>query len=94
MHPPASGSVYEPYRENIVLRLERSQAAGAMPTEEAARIVADAVLKEDPPKYLTFAPLSTTIGLLRWLPRAFLLDIFWKKLSKVPGPTIESKKDA
>jgi 1-acylglycerone phosphate reductase len=86
VYPPSPESPYAPYQENIATRLQRSQAGDAWPAERAAKVVVDAALKPEPPKYLTFAPFSMTTWILSWFSRTVVLNLMWKQLSKVAAP--------
>jgi len=75
-------SLYKAYLDQIVRRMSASQAAGTMPTEDFAREVVNKVLAEKPPRYLTLGGRAWVFSLLKWLPRRWALNYFWRMFSK------------
>ena len=75
-------SLYKPYLPDIIARIELSQGADAMPTKEYARRVVGKTLQSKPPRYMTLGGKSWTYAVLKWLPRGFVLWMFWRMFTK------------
>jgi short-subunit dehydrogenase len=78
--PP--NSLYADYLENILNRLHASQASNRMPTDAFAELVVTKALQTKPPTYLTAGGNSMLFALLRWLPRAWVLFLMWRKFGR------------
>ena len=55
-----------------------------MDTDSFAQRVVDDVLRPNPPRYLTLAPLARTWSFFEWLPRAWILQYVWKVQAEGP----------
>ncbi|EMD42280.1 hypothetical protein CERSUDRAFT_110808 [Gelatoporia subvermispora B] len=73
-----SDSIYLPWREKILRRIELSQGAASMPTEIFADKVVRAVLKEKPPRYMTLGGHARWFSFLKRWPRGYLLRYLWR----------------
>ncbi|EIN14016.1 oxidoreductase [Punctularia strigosozonata HHB-11173 SS5] len=77
----ASDSLYKPYLDHIIARINYSQGRGSMPTQKMAEQVVTAALSKKLPRYITMGGNSTIVHLLAWFPRGLVLWLFWKKFS-------------
>ncbi|PCH34059.1 oxidoreductase [Wolfiporia cocos MD-104 SS10] len=82
---PQPDSFYGGYLDSMVQHIGLSRSPHAMPSEEFARRVVTAVLQKNPPRYMTLASASTIFQILQWLPRGFVLWLFWKLLVGKPA---------
>jgi len=74
-------SIYGAFLPSIVMRMHASQGPKAMPTDDFARKIVSNVLKEKPPSYISIGGNSTIFSVLKWLPRAFVLWLMWRRYS-------------
>ncbi|OCH95693.1 NAD-P-binding protein [Obba rivulosa] len=73
-----SDSIYSPWRERILRRIELSQGAASMPTELFAEKVVRAVLKDTPPRYMVLGGHARWFSFLGRWPRGYLLRYLWR----------------
>jgi len=77
-----STSLYKAYLDKIIFRLNSSQAEGTMENGQFAKqVVAEALRRGGPRRYLTLGKFSGTMKVLEWLPRGFVLWLFWRRLA-------------
>jgi hypothetical protein len=84
-HVPApADTLYTAHRANIHARLSISQNAESVPTDVFARKTVDALLKPNPPRFMSMAPRRRGWGIfiLGWLPRSMRLNLTWDMYSK------------
>lgn len=80
-----SDSLYRHYMRSMSARvLHQTQGSSAMPVEEFAREVALAGLGHTPPRYMTLGGQSTLYQILKWVPRTFVLQLFWSRVGADP----------
>jgi hypothetical protein len=91
--PPPADTLYAAHRASIHARLSISQNAESIPSDVFARKTVDALLKRDPPRFMSMAPRRRGWGIfiLGWLPRSMRLDWTWDMYSK---PSKAVKKPA
>lgn len=75
--------LYHKYLKNVLDRITASQVGGSMPTEEFSTTVAAASLSTSPPRYMTMGGSSTIFQILLWLPRTWVLRLFWRQWTAV-----------
>ncbi|KAL0951483.1 hypothetical protein HGRIS_008170 [Hohenbuehelia grisea] len=75
-------SLYGAFLHNMIDRMNVSQGAHSMPTEVFVRKVVANALKEKPPAYITLGGNAKLFSFLKWLPRAFVLWIMWRRYSR------------
>lgn len=73
------GSLYKPFLDPMIKLIDMSQN-GAMPSEEFARRVVKAALRQKPPRYMSMGAASGIFAFFMWLPRTFVLWLLWKIL--------------
>ncbi|TDL28242.1 oxidoreductase [Rickenella mellea] len=78
--PPAS--LYKQYLDQIVQRMYTSQGQGSMPTAAFARQVVSKAMRSQPPRYVMLGGPTYLYTLLKWMPRAFVLWLMWRKFSQ------------
>ncbi len=83
-------SLYHDYIDSILTKLNMSQGKSAMPTRTFSQKVVSAILKAKPPRYLTLAAMSGVFKVLQWLPRGWVLRLFWRYLGE--GPRLAAQK--
>ena len=74
-------SRYKAFVNQIVRRVWESQSPGAMPAEEFARKMVATSVSARPPRYLILGGFSTRYWLLTWFPKAWILNLSWKRFS-------------
>ncbi|GBE80727.1 NADPH-dependent 1-acyldihydroxyacetone phosphate reductase [Sparassis crispa] len=70
-------SLYKPYVDAIIMRVNVSQQR-AMSAEEFARRVVGAAIAHRPPRYMTLGTSSFLFAIFKWLPRGWVLGRLWK----------------
>ena len=86
-----AGTLYAAYADAVLAKLTMGQRSSPTPTDVFSRQVVDAVLRKPaPPRYLTLASMSTTYWILRWFPRTWVLNLFWKRMGD--GPRLAAQK--
>lgn len=75
-------SLYKPYLANIMDRIYSSQGPYSMPAEIFAKRVVAKALQKNPPLYMSLGGHSLLLTILKWLPRAAVLTIMWRRFSK------------
>ncbi|KAI0073942.1 NAD(P)-binding protein [Panus rudis PR-1116 ss-1] len=76
-------TIYKDYIPQIMRRISASQSSSnTMPTDEFARRVVQAVIKKNPPRYMSLGGNSTMFALFKWLPKALVLGYLWRMFSK------------
>lgn len=78
--PP--NSLYTAYLPNILKRVYASQTPDTMPTEAFAKLVVSKALHPTPSLYLLAGGKTWLFGLMRWLPKSWVLFIMWREYSK------------
>ncbi|PIL31415.1 hypothetical protein GSI_06116 [Ganoderma sinense ZZ0214-1] len=76
--------LYSDYFTSAGTTLAASFGRTAMDTNTFAQRVVDDVLRPNPPRYLTLAPLARTWSFFEWLPRAWVLQYVWKVQAEGP----------
>ena len=76
--PPTT--MYKHYEAKLIQRMNISQGAGSMDTNEFARQVVTKALLVSPPPYMSLGGNSTRFYLLQWLPRQYALGMIYKAL--------------
>ncbi|KAI9068709.1 NAD-P-binding protein [Trametes sanguinea] len=84
-------SLYTEYIDSILAKLTISQRNNPMSAEQFSQQVVSAVLKPQPPRYMTLASMSGIYRVLRWLPRTWVLNMFWRRLGE--GPRLSALKN-
>ncbi|CDO73057.1 hypothetical protein BN946_scf185007.g111 [Trametes cinnabarina] len=84
-------SLYADYIDSLFAKLTVSQRNDPMPADVFARRVVGAVLKPTPPRYMTLASMSGMYRVLRWLPRTWVLNWFWRRFGE--GPRLAAQKN-
>ncbi|KII94107.1 hypothetical protein PLICRDRAFT_153462 [Plicaturopsis crispa FD-325 SS-3] len=77
-------SLYSGYFEQIRARVNLSQTGGAMDTDVFAERVAAKALASKPPVYVTLGGSAWVFGVLRWVPRVWVLGYMWRRFSRKP----------
>ncbi|KAI0095212.1 oxidoreductase [Irpex rosettiformis] len=72
-------SLYKSYADAIIKRVMLSQGSNAMTAEEMAKLVVTKTLSKSPPQYMTMGGSSFAFSIFLWLPRAFVLNLLWKR---------------
>jgi len=76
-------SLYKAYMKQIIGRMYASQEAGvSMPTETFAQLAVKKILATNPPLYVILGGNTLVFSLLRWMPRAFVLWLVWRRFSQ------------
>lgn len=75
-------SLYTAYLPNILKRVYASQSPTTMPTEAFAKLVVSKALHPTPPLYLLAGGNTWLFGLMKWLPKSWVLFIMWREYSK------------
>lgn len=76
-------SLYKAYMKQIIGRMYASQEAGvSMPTETFAQLAVKKILATNPPLYVILGGNTLVFSLLRWMPRAFVLWLIWRRFSQ------------
>ncbi|OSD03376.1 NAD-P-binding protein [Trametes coccinea BRFM310] len=84
-------SLYSAYIDSMLAKLTMSQRGNSMPAEQFSQQVVSAVLKPQPPRYMTLASMSGMYKVLKWLPRTWVLNMFWRRLGE--GPRLAALKN-
>ena len=71
-------SLYTGYLHKIMERLYSSQGKHSLPTDVFARSVVSKALRKEPPSYLTVGARTVIFAILKWLPRALVLNLMWR----------------
>ena len=80
----AEYSFYSPWRASMIARINHTQGADApTPKQFAARVVR-AVLRHDPPRYLSLGAGAWINTVLQWFPRGLVLWLMWKAVAGSP----------
>lgn len=74
--------LYKAFDEKVRARALLSQSPRSTPSEEFARAAAEVILRENPPAWFTYGPLSTTMAILYHMP-IFLKDFLMRKIMKL-----------
>ena len=86
-------SLYKDYVDSVLKRLTMSQENNPLPTDVFARTTVDAVLRPGgPPRYMSLGKLSGWYRVFEWLPRGWVLDMFWNWLCEGPKKAARKKK--
>ena len=80
-------SLYKRFLPDMLARIELSQGADSMPTKDYAKQVVDKTLRKSPPRYMLLGGKTWTYAVLKWLPRGFVLWLFWRMFSKLGRAT-------
>ncbi|KAI0639988.1 NAD-P-binding protein [Trametes polyzona] len=83
-------SLYADYMDAILTKLNLSQGSNSMPADKFSQKVVGAVLKPQPPRYMTLAAMSRIYRVLLWFPRGWVLRLFWRRLGE--GPRLAAQK--
>ena len=75
---PPPDTLYAKYLDKILARQNISQSS-PMPTDVFAEQVVTKALAPNPPSYMTLGKGSMLFRFLVWLPRKWVLSIFWKR---------------
>ena len=75
-------TLWSAYKPAILKKLELVQENKPTPADVFSRQVVRAVLKPNPPRYLTLAKTSGLYRVLQWLPRGLVLGFLWKKIGE------------
>ncbi|EGN94610.1 hypothetical protein SERLA73DRAFT_188587 [Serpula lacrymans var. lacrymans S7.3] len=76
-------SLYKPYIDKIIARMNISQSKGALDTDEFAKTVVSKILSPSPPTYYSLGKNTVRISFLKWLPRALALWLTWRSIGKI-----------
>lgn len=71
-------SLYKPWFDSMVSRLNRIQGSSSLSAEGFAQRVVKQVLKPNPPRYMTLGTGATANAILQWFPRAFVCWLMWR----------------
>ncbi|KAH9849288.1 NAD-P-binding protein [Lenzites betulinus] len=85
-------TLYADYIDSIMAKLEISQGPKSMPTKELAQRVVAATLSPKPPRYMTLAANSMYYRIFKWLPRGWVLRMFWDRFGAVDETAAEKKR--
>jgi len=77
-----SDSLYTPYLENIIERMNASQSKASMPTAVFAKKLVVKALEIKPPAYITIGGEVLFFSIFKWLPRAWVFSLLWARFSK------------
>lgn len=70
---------YGAWRDTIAERIAFGQdGAGAIPVQDFAWHVVREVLREQPPRYVSYGALCWMDAILAWLPRLWVMVIMWR----------------
>ena len=75
-------TLWSAYKPAILKKLELVQENKPTPADVFSRQVVRAVLKPNPPRYLTLAKTSGLYRVFQWLPRGLVLGFLWKKIGE------------
>ncbi|KAI9068708.1 NAD-P-binding protein [Trametes sanguinea] len=85
-------SLYADYVDSILTKLTASQRGNPTPADVFSKQVVGAVLKPNPPRYLTLARMSGVFWLFTWLPRTWILNYFWRIFGERPRLAAQKQK--
>lgn len=74
--------LYGDFVDNMIQRMGASQGANSMPTVAFAKLVVKKSLQTKTPSYITAGESSTAFHILKWLPRALVLWLMWRRFSE------------
>ena len=75
-------TLYARYIDNMIERINSSQASISMPNDVFAKKVVAQALKRNPPRYMMLGGFSMLFTILKWLPRGLVLYFMWQRFSR------------
>ena len=82
-YSPPPDTLYARFIGKILARQGLSQSSSPMPTEVFARRVVTKALAPTPPSYMTLGKNAMLFWFLTWLPRHWVLSIFWRRFGDI-----------
>ncbi|KAH9921159.1 uncharacterized protein B0H18DRAFT_571699 [Fomitopsis serialis] len=71
-------SAYKPFFDSMVTRIGRAQGPSSLPADQFAKQVVSAVVKPNPPRYMTLGRGAWASALMQWLPRSVVCWLMWR----------------
>ncbi|PIL32459.1 hypothetical protein GSI_05161 [Ganoderma sinense ZZ0214-1] len=86
-------SLYGDYIDAVLLHLTMRQTNKPLPADVFARRTVDAVLSAGgPPRYMSIGWMAGWYRVYEWLPRRWVLDLFWKWMGEGPRKAAQKMK--
>jgi 1-acylglycerone phosphate reductase len=79
---PKETSLYRPFTASILARTRFVDNTSSVPVDQFAQETVKALLRDNPPRYMSIGGQVRQVHLLQWLPRSWRLDLTWWKFSR------------